>query len=495
MACVLVGCRGGAWLKKGLLKLEVALPVLADSRVVGFGERGGVVMDRVLIGVDPHKESVTIEARDTREILRARGRFETSSVGYRGLMRFATQWPERVWAVEGANGIGRPFALRLVADGERVLDVPAKLAARARVFDTGQGRKTDATDAHAIVLVALRDKSLRELRVDPDLQVLRLLCDRRDELSRAHAQGLNRLHRLFLELLAGGAPVKQSVDQYARLLATVRPRDQVGKTRRRMAAEELADLVRLGAKLKLMKAELRAAVEAIGSHLMDINGIGPAGAARILADVGDVARFPDRNHFASWTGTAPIDASSGEHVRHRLSRAGNRRLNHVLYMAQLVQLRNDTEGRAYYRRKLSQGKTSMEAMRCLRRRLSDVVYRQLVADATARTASATAVSSNAPAKAEPDRADPGGHSGTTLQSSVTDLTPDIGSSDKPLPGPAPVRLPVPRPAENHRDPGPAAHPRRRTGGVNVERPTGRTTLTPTSADAPSKAPRRQPLTT
>jgi len=112
-------------------------------------------MDRVLIGVDPHKESVTIEARDAREILRARGRFGTSAAGYRSLMRFTKQWPQRVWAVEGANGIGRWFALRLVADGERVLDVPAKLAARARVFDTGQGRKTDATDAHAAVSVCL----------------------------------------------------------------------------------------------------------------------------------------------------------------------------------------------------------------------------------------------------------------------------------------------------------------------------------------------------
>jgi transposase len=108
---------------------------------------------------------------------------------------------------------------------------------------------------------------------------------------------------------------------------------------------------------------------------MEIHGIGPAVAARILADVGEVARFPDRNHFASWTGTAPIDASSGEQIRHRLSRAGNRRMNHVLYMAGIVQLRNDTEGRAYYRRKLAQSKTSMEAMRCLRRQLSDVVYR------------------------------------------------------------------------------------------------------------------------
>ena len=107
-----------------------------------------------------------------------------------------------------------------------------------------------------------------------------------------------------------------------------------------------------------MKAELKAAVQATGSHLMDIHGIGPAGAARILADVGDIARFPDRNHFASWTGTAPIDASSGQHIRHRLSRAGNRRLNHVLYIAGIVQLRNDTPGRAYYRRKRAAGKTS-----------------------------------------------------------------------------------------------------------------------------------------
>jgi len=136
--------------------------------------------------------------------------------------------------------------------------------------------------------------------------------------------------------------VKKSARQYQALLATVRPRDLAGKTRRRMAAEELEDLHRLDAKLKSMKAELKAAVQATGSHLMEIHGIGPAGAARILADVGDVSRFPDRNHFASWTGTAPIDASSGQHIRHRLSRAGNRRLNHVLYIAGIVQLRHDT---------------------------------------------------------------------------------------------------------------------------------------------------------
>ena len=203
------------------------------------------------------------------------------------------------------------------------------------------------------------------------------------------------------------------------MLATVRPRDIAGKTRRRMAAEEIADLVALDAKLKKIKAELKAAVVERGSTLMDLYGVGPAGAARTLADVGDVARFADRNRFASWTGTAPLDASSGEQNRHRLSRAGNRRMNHVLHVAAVVQIRHDTEGRAYYRRKLDAGKTPMEALRCLKRRLSDVVYRQLVADAQQR-----------------DGAGPGGHYGATLQSSAADSHPLIDTSDQPLPGPA-----------------------------------------------------------
>jgi transposase len=349
-----------------------------------------------------------------------------------------------------------------------VLDVPAKLAARARVFDTGQGRKTDATDAHAVVMVALRDSGLRELTMDDELVVLRMLCDRRDELSKARAQGLNRMHRLLTELVPGGVPTKKSVAQYRAMLAAVRPRDQLGRTRRRLAADLLADLAQIEARLKTLKAELKQAVLARGSGLMNIYGIGPAGAARILADVGDIARFPDRNHFASWTGTAPIDASSGEQIRHRLSRAGNRRLNHVLYMAGFVQLRHDTQGRAYYRRKLAAGKTPMEAMRCLKRRLSDVVYRQLLADAARRERAA--------------EAGPGGHRGATLTSSAADLTPHVGTSDQPQPGPVPT---TPRPAPTASGVASIAAPqRRRARGVNVHRPTGRTTLTPTSAGTP-----------
>ncbi len=115
--------------------------------------------------------------------------------------------------------------------------------------------------------------------------------------------------------------------------------------------------------------------------MTDLPGVGPVVAARVLADVGDVTRFADRNRFASWTGTAPLDASSGEQNRHRLSRAGNRRMNHMIHIAAVTQIRNDTPGRAYYRRKLAAGKTKLEALRCLKRRISDALYRQLIADA------------------------------------------------------------------------------------------------------------------
>ncbi len=380
-------------------------------------------MTKVIIGVDPHKLSATIEVVDHHGHLLGSGRYTTDQAGYAAMRSYAKTWPQRTWAIEGANGAGRPLAQRLVEAGERVLDVPAKLAARVRLFDTGHNRKTDALDAHSIAMVAVRTSGLRVLAPDGDLEALRMLTDRRDELARLRVQTLNRLQRLLSELIPGQRKRDLSALQAKAMLATVRPRDIAGKTRRRMAAEELTDLVAVDAKLKRITAELKTAVQDQGSTLMDIHGIGPAGAARILADVGDIARFADRNRFASWTGTAPLEASSGEQVRHRLSRAGNRRMNHVIHIAAIVQLRHDTEGRAYYRRKLAAGKTPLEALRCLKRRLSDVIHRRLVADAQSLDATA-------------DGTGPGGHCGATLQSSAVDLPPHIDTSDQPLPGPA-----------------------------------------------------------
>jgi transposase len=382
--------------------------------------------DGVVIGVDPHKLSATIEIVDQREQILGRGRFSTDKAGHQAMRRYVQDWPHRVWAVEGSNGAGRPLAQRLLADGEAVADLPAKLAARARLLDTGHGRKTDAHDAHSVAVAAVRAKELRVLAVDAQLEALRMLLDRRDELMRRRVQTVNRLHRLLSELLPSAAKKNLTRPQAQALLTTVRPRDLAGKTRRRIAADEVAELVGIEKKAKTLAKQIEQMVVASQSRLMDLRGVGPLVAARVLVEVADIARFADRNRFASWTGTAPLDASSGEQVRHRLSRAGNRRMNHMLHIVATTQIRLDTPGRAYYRRKLAAGKTRMEAMRCLKRRLSDAIYRQLTTDQAAALVTG---------------AGPGGHCGASQDSSAVDLPPHIDTSDQPLTGPAAPTLP------------------------------------------------------
>ncbi|MEV7042711.1 transposase [Amycolatopsis sp. NPDC051061] len=127
-------------------------------------------------------------------------------------------------------------------------------------------------------------------------------------------------------------------------MATIKPRDIVGKTRRRLVVELITELETIDKKTKAADKDLRELVIARGSTLLDLHGIGPSGAARLLADVGDIHRFSNRDRFASWNGTAPLDASSGEQQRHRLSRAGNRRINRTLHIMGVVQLRNSTAG-------------------------------------------------------------------------------------------------------------------------------------------------------
>ena len=342
---------------------------------------------RVVIGMDPHKRSATIEVMTGDETVIGGGRFDTDSVGFAAMRRYVNQIrpdiEDRVWAVEGCNGIGHHIAMRLLAAGEQVIDVPPKMSARARVFSTGQGRKTDATDAHSVALVGTRMSGLRPVVNDEQLAVLRLLVDRRRSLGEDHTRMISQLHALLLELIPGGAKKSLSAAQAKTLLATVRPRDVVGKTRRRVAAELIADLERVYARKKAADKELKELVAATGTSLLDLHGIGPSGAARLLVEIADITRFPNRDHFASWNGTAPIDASSCGNVRHRLSRAGNRQINRTLHIMATVQLRNDTEGRRYYDRRRADGKTPMEAMRALKRRLSNIVFRAMLDDAMA----------------------------------------------------------------------------------------------------------------
>jgi transposase len=159
----------------------------------------------VIIGMDPHKRSATIEIVNERALVLAAGRFGTDKAGYAEMLAAGRKFPDRTWAAGGCNGIGRHLAHRLVHDGETVVDVPPKLSAQVRVFATGNGRKTDPAGAHSVAMVALRSPSLVRVQVDDDLVVMGMLADRRDELGRARTQTVNRLHRLLLELFPGGA--------------------------------------------------------------------------------------------------------------------------------------------------------------------------------------------------------------------------------------------------------------------------------------------------
>jgi transposase len=388
------------------------------------------VSSRVVIGMDPHKRSATIEAMDEDEAVLGKGRYGTDPEGFVAMLAAAARWPDRVWAVEGCEGVGKHLVLRLLERGEAVVDVPAKLSARMRVYATGQGRKTDETDAHSIALVGVRMTGLREVVNDETLEVLRLLVDRRRRIGEDHTRMVCQLHQLLLELLPGGAKKDLSAAQARRLLATVRPKDVAGKTRKRVAMELVADLERVYARKKAANKELIELVKQTGTGLLDLHGIGPSGATRLLVEVGDVTRFPTKGHFASWTGTAPIDTSSGDNVRHRLSRGGNRQINKALHMMAVVQLRNATEGRAYYDRKVAAGKTANEAMRCLKRRLSDIAYRTMLDDLVA-------------TKAAGARTGPGGHRGNVSDSSAAGSHPHTDSSDKSLPGPAKTKPKTP----------------------------------------------------
>src|SRR5829696_2445665 len=345
---------------------------------------------KVLIGVDPHKASVAVAAVDeaTSELLE-RVAFPQDRSGLRSLERWARRFPERRWAVENAGGLGRHLAVRLAAAGESVVDVPPKLSARVRVLSTGNARKNDRVDAVATALAASRNERLAAVDPEAASEALRLLSERREDLVAERTRALNRLHTLLRDLLPGGVARTLSAERAARILRSIRPQEGTSaRLRRRLASEILRDIRTLDRKIADLNGRIGAEVEASGTTLTEIFGIGPILAARIIGTVGDVGRFPTKAHFASYAGTAPLEASSGEAVRHRLSLAGNRKLNYALHMVAVCQARSEVRGGAYYRKKIAEGKSSKEALRCLKRRISDAVFRSLVADSRAPSSSA-----------------------------------------------------------------------------------------------------------
>jgi transposase len=381
-------------------------------------------MAKVVIGVDPHKRMNAVVVINSKGKVLGRGQFENSSIGFRELQTFSRQWRPRTWAIEGCNGVGKHLAQRLVAAGERVVDVSTRRAALVRVYAGGNGRKNDDTDAYSIATVGLHTPDLPEVRPDDRAVALRLLANRRHELVGLRTQAVCRIHRDLVNLLPGGASRSLTAKRAKELLATVRPRDEVGRLRRRLIAEQIADLVAIDRRLDEVEEQIKVLVAKTPTHLTELFGVGPVTTARVIGEVGDVARFRSRHHFASYNGTAPVDSSSGGPPAYRLNTKGNRKLNHAIHMVAITQIRNDCAGRDFFLRKQAEGKSPKEAVRALKRRISDAIYRQLVADAEAER-------------------DPGGQVGTTPKTSVTGPTPTAGSSVRPQPGPRRKATPQP----------------------------------------------------
>jgi transposase len=335
----------------------------------------------VTIGIDPHKASHTAVALDSSGEMLGELRVVADASMLRRLWRWASSWPQRVWAIEGAAGLGRLLAQQLVAAGERVVDVPSALAARARVLARGHGRKTDGIDARSVAVVAQHRSDLLTVAADDHTAVLRLLSDRRDELTGERRRTVNRLHRVLRDLRPGGAPRQLSADRATRLLTAIRPASAVDLERKAIARQLIADVRRLDRAL-LEPPSLRAGRRVVGQH--------PRRHLRHQRRPRSQDPRPHRRHHPLRQ-RRPLRQLH----RHRAGRSVKRRadpppplarrqrsLNHALHMAARVQTMHPGPGRSHYQRKRAEHKTPTEALRSLKRQLAKVVYRQLRNDHT-----------------------------------------------------------------------------------------------------------------
>ena len=367
------GSRAVAWLETGTRHPHIRSARRGDPLLIG-----GLVF---IIGIDPHKGSHTAVAIDGEERLVGELSVTADRRQRERLLCWAAEFQPRLWAVEGATGAGALLAQQLAGAGETVLDVPPALSARARLLDSGRKDKTDPYDARSAAIVALHNRNLHQVALEDHRQVLRLLARRHHQLTAARTRAICRFHAVLCEMTEGGLTKNLSAKRAASELRKVRPSDAIGIERKRIAVEFLDEVRRVDAALVELRHRIEVAVAASGSTVTDVHGVGPIVAAYLIGHTGDICRFQTAGHYARYNATAPIEASSGPKKRHRLNPNGNRQLNHALHVAALGQISHDTPGRVYYLRKQTEGRSRKEAMRCLKRRISDAAYQRLRDDA------------------------------------------------------------------------------------------------------------------
>jgi transposase len=332
------------------------------------------------IGIDSHKRSFSaVVVDDLGRVIGVRD-LPNTPTGFAHFERWAAEHGDvRRIGIEGTGSYGAGLARHLCAHGFQVVEVPAFLAHRERKRAPAKG-KSDAADAISIARVVARGEGLSPVRHDPVMSELRLLSDHRDQLVCARTQIANRIHKL----LAAGYPGYEAripnltSKAHVAAVGTLLRGDR--SVRAELVRDQVAELGRLDHRIATVTKQLSARVLATETSLLGLHGVGIVTAARILGEVGHRAGVGTRSSFAMFTGTAPLEASSGATRRHRLNRGGNRKLNCALHTIALTCARSDPETKAYLARQKGNGKTGREAMRSLKRHLSNVVHRTLVYD-------------------------------------------------------------------------------------------------------------------
>jgi len=339
----------------------------------------------VVIGADLHKRSHTLVAVDETGRKLAEKDVSATPAGHLEVRRWLGQWPDRIIALEDCRHLSRSLERDLLRAGEHVVRVPPKLMAGAR-RSTREPGKSDPIDAIAVARAALREPDLPVATLDGPERDVRLLVDHRDDLVATRTQEQNRLRWHLHELMPGEEPAPRSLDR-GHVLAALEQRlvDQPGVVGR-LARELVVRIRELTMAIDALEREIARLVERLGPNLLTLTGCGPLTAAKLIGETAGIARFHSKAAFARHNGSAPVPVWSGNVVRHRLSRGGNRQLNLALHRIAITQMQRPGPGREYIDHRRLAGDTKTEAIRALRRRISDEVFRRMRDDDAAQAA-------------------------------------------------------------------------------------------------------------
>lgn len=361
------------------------MPPTGPECVVTLSEKGDLSM--VTLGIDAHKRSHTIVAID--DAGRQLGQMTTNATTTKEhlkMLQWAAQFgTERTFAVEDCRHLSRRLEADMLAAGETIVRVPPKLMANSRSSARTYG-KSDPIDALAVARAALREPDLPTARLDGPAREVRLLVDHREDLVGENTRHINRLRWHLHELDPSWDPPAKSLRTLRRLNEISQKLTSFDGLVAEIATELVERITSLTQRMKQLETRITTIIEKLAPTLLEMDGVGPLTAAKIVGETADVTRFKSKDAYARHNGTAPLPVWSSNNVRHRLSRTGNRQLNCAIHRIAITQIRMNPDAKQYMTKRITNGNTKTEALRALKRRLSNVVYHKLQTDQTTLTA-------------------------------------------------------------------------------------------------------------